>query len=96
MVAQYGENCITQRKVYKWVERVHSARTGIVDEDHSGHLTTSQMANGVKRVNVLVEEDRLLSIVHEDLEYKNLCKVGAKSAHMDTRENVRSICAAIS
>jgi hypothetical protein len=37
VLAQHGENCIMQRKV----ERFQSGRTSIVDEDHSGCLTTS-------------------------------------------------------
>jgi len=42
MLAQYGENCITQRKVYQWMERFQSGRTSIAEEDRSGCLNTSQ------------------------------------------------------
>jgi hypothetical protein len=34
MYAQYGENCIMQRKVYQWVEGFQSGRTNVVDEGH--------------------------------------------------------------
>jgi hypothetical protein len=48
MLAQYGENCITQRKAYQCVEMIQSGRTSIIDEDHSGHLTTSQMVGNAE------------------------------------------------
>jgi hypothetical protein len=53
MSAQHRENYIVQRKVYQWVERFQNVRTSI-DEDCSGHLTTSQMADSVERINALV------------------------------------------
>jgi hypothetical protein len=35
-----------------------SGKTSITDEDHSGHLTTSQTVDNVEQVNALVQEDR--------------------------------------
>jgi hypothetical protein len=47
MLAQHGENFLIQGKMYQWMERYQSGRTGIVDEDHPGCTTTSQMADNV-------------------------------------------------
>jgi hypothetical protein len=41
MLAEYGENCIMQRKVYQRVERFQSGKRNVADENCSGHLTTS-------------------------------------------------------
>jgi hypothetical protein len=62
MLAQYGENCIMQRKVYQWVERFQSGRTSVVEEDHSGRLTTSWTADNVEWVNAVVQEDRQITV----------------------------------
>jgi len=50
MLAQYGENFITQRKVYQWLEGFQSDREGL--------LTTSRMVDNAERINDLVQEDR--------------------------------------
>jgi hypothetical protein len=62
MLAQHGESCITQRKVYQWVEGFQSGRTSIVDEDHLGCLTNSVMEDSVELVNGLVQEDRRITV----------------------------------
>jgi hypothetical protein len=63
MLAQYGENCITQGKVYQWVERLQSGRTRVSDEHHSGCLTTSKIADNVEKVNDLVQEDKWITVL---------------------------------
>jgi hypothetical protein len=83
MVPQYyRENCITQRKVYQWVERFQSGRTS-VDEDSLAHLIISLLVGSVEQVNTQVQgniqldiADKLditwgstYSIIHEDLGY---------------------------
>jgi hypothetical protein len=62
MLAQYGENCIRQRKVYQCVERFHSGRTSVTDGDFSGCLTTSQMLDVVEQINTLVQEERQIIV----------------------------------
>jgi hypothetical protein len=64
ILAQFGENCIMQRKVYHWMERFYSVTTSIV-EDCSSCLITSQIADNIEKVNGLVQEDRdrLLSVI---------------------------------
>jgi len=42
MLAQYGHGTMSQRKVYKWVERFKSVRTRVTDEDRSGRPSTSR------------------------------------------------------
>jgi len=42
MLAQYGQSTMTQRKVYKWVERFKSGRTRVTDEVRSGRPSTSR------------------------------------------------------
>jgi hypothetical protein len=41
MLAQQGENCNMQKKVYQWVERFSSGRTGIFDEECLSHPNAS-------------------------------------------------------
>jgi len=42
MLAEYGQNTMSQRKVYKWVERFKSGRTRVTDEGRSGRPSTSR------------------------------------------------------
>jgi hypothetical protein len=62
MLAQYGENCNTERKMYQWVEMFWSGWTNVIDEDHWGHLTTLQTADSIERVNTLVYEDTHITV----------------------------------
>jgi hypothetical protein len=48
---------IIQVKMYQSVERHQSGRTSIVNEDHLGCTTTSQMLDDVVCVHDLVKED---------------------------------------
>jgi len=41
MLAQYGQNTMSQRKVYEWVDRFKSGRTRVTDEGLSGRPSTS-------------------------------------------------------
>ena len=40
MLAQYGQNTMSQRNVYEWVERFKSGRTTVTDEGRSGRPST--------------------------------------------------------
>ena len=42
MLAQYGQSTVSQRKVYKWVERFKPGRTCVTDEGRSGWPSTSR------------------------------------------------------
>jgi hypothetical protein len=57
-----------------------SVRTATVDEDCSGCLTTSQMADSAVGVNGVVQEDKLFitcgstyAIIHSDPAYHKIC-----------------------
>jgi len=41
MLAQYGQNTMSQRKVYEWVEWFKSGGTRVTDEGRSGRPSTS-------------------------------------------------------
>ena len=42
MLAQYGQNTMSQRKVYEWVERFKSGRTRVTDEGRYSRPSTSR------------------------------------------------------
>ena len=42
MLAQHGQNTMSQRKVYEWVERFKWGRTRVTDEGRSGRPSTSR------------------------------------------------------
>jgi len=50
LLAQYTEKCITQRKLYKWVE-------WLTDDECSGH-PTSAMVNNAGQDMDLIQENR--------------------------------------
>jgi hypothetical protein len=41
MIQQYGGSCISERKMYQWVERFQEDRTSVVDEHRSGRPCTA-------------------------------------------------------
>jgi len=42
MLAPYGQNTMSQRKFYEWVEMFKSGRTRVTDEGRSGRPSTSR------------------------------------------------------
>jgi len=92
MLAQYGENCIMQRKVYQWVERFQSGRTSIVQEDHSGHLTTTKTADNVKWANATVQEDRWITVANRADKFDINC--GSAYAIIHKEPGYHKICKA--
>jgi transposase len=40
MIQQYGGSCMSERKMYQWVERFQEGRTSVVDEYRSGRPCT--------------------------------------------------------
>jgi hypothetical protein len=61
MLSQYGENCITPMKVYQWVEGVK-----VVDKVSlmkTNWAVLAQTVDSVEPASVLVQEDRLLSLI---------------------------------
>jgi hypothetical protein len=73
MLAQYGENCITQGKVYQWVERFQSGSTSIIDEDCTGCPTTSQTADNIGQVNILVQKGKQITVNNITNKLDNSC-----------------------
>jgi len=49
-------------KVYQWVWMFQNGRISILNEDHSGCLTTSWIADSVEWINALVQEDRQITV----------------------------------
>jgi hypothetical protein len=68
-----------------------SGRTSIVNEDHLGHLTTSQMADNFEHVNTLIQEDRWVIIT----DIANKLDISCGSAYSINHENIgyHKICA---
>jgi transposase len=48
--------------MYERVKRFQSGRTTVIDEDRSGHPTTSRTADNVERVDALLQEDRRITV----------------------------------
>jgi hypothetical protein len=73
------------------MERFQSGRTSIVDEDRSGRLTTSQMADNVEQVYAVVQGDRQIT----DTDTVDNLDINCESAYSIIHEHLRyhKICA---
>jgi hypothetical protein len=58
MFQQYGGSCMSDRKVYQWVERFQEGQTSVADERHSSRLCTTASDANVAHVNALTGENR--------------------------------------
>jgi histone-lysine N-methyltransferase SETMAR len=77
MLQQYGDACIVERKVYKWVDAFKNGRTSICDEQRPGRPSTSVTDENVGRADALIRENRRISV--EDLSSELDVSIG--SAH---------------
>jgi hypothetical protein len=62
MIQQYGGSCVSERKVYQWVERLQEGQTSVVDEHRSGRPCTAVSDANVAHVDALIGENRRISV----------------------------------
>jgi transposase len=58
MKAQYGDTCLSQSKVYEWVERFKQGRTSVFDEERAGRSSTTTTQGHVYAVVRMIRENR--------------------------------------
>lgn len=105
LLLQHGNSCLAQRKVYEWVELFRNGRTSVGDEHRPGRPQTSTNRNDEnveeliwadRRVTVDLIADKLEishssvhTIIHKNLQFKNLHQMDAKSINEWTQEKSR-------
>jgi transposase len=62
MQAQYGHNCLSRSKIYKWIGHFKKGRTSVCDEERSGRLSTSRTENSIQTVERMVRENRGITV----------------------------------
>jgi uncharacterized protein YdeI (YjbR/CyaY-like superfamily) len=62
MIQQYGRSCLSERKVYQWVERFQESRISVADEHHSGHPCTAISDVNVAHVDAFIGENIRISV----------------------------------
>jgi hypothetical protein len=65
MSPQYGDNALSRRVVYEWIEMFKNGRTSVTDAERSGHPTTATTAQNEelgKNRRVMVDEIAKLNI----------------------------------
>jgi transposase len=50
MQAQYGDNCLSRSKIYKWIDHFTKGRTSACDEERSGRPSTSRTEDNIQAV----------------------------------------------
>jgi len=88
MKVQYGDSCLSQGRVYEWVERFQNERQNVSDEHRSGRPVSvasetvkQQVEHRIRdyrRVTVVAAEFNMshgsaCNIVHNDLGYRKVC-----------------------
>jgi hypothetical protein len=62
MIQQYDGSCMSEKKVYQWVERLQEGRTSVADEHRSGRPCTAVSDANFARVDALIGENRQISV----------------------------------
>ena len=62
LLAQYGDNSISRRGVYEWIEKFKDGRTSVTHQEGAGRLRTSTGPNNVNRVNEMVLQNRRITV----------------------------------
>jgi transposase len=56
MQAEYGDNCLSRSKIYKWIDHFKSVKSSISDEERSGRPSTSRNENNIQAVERMVRK----------------------------------------
>jgi hypothetical protein len=59
---QYDGSCMSERKLYRWVERFQEGLTSVADEHRSGRQCISVSGAKVARVDALIGDNRRISV----------------------------------
>jgi hypothetical protein len=71
MQAQYSDNCLSRSKIYKWTDHFKKGRTSVCDEERSGRLSTSRTGNNIQTVEIMVRENRPITV--DDIAEASVC-----------------------
>jgi hypothetical protein len=62
MCAQYGDNALSHRFVYEWIEMFKNGRTSVTDAECSGHPTTATIAQNEEGARELILQNRRVTV----------------------------------
>jgi hypothetical protein len=63
MQAQYGDNCLSRRRIYEWLDRFKKGRSSsICDEEKSERPSTSRTENNMQAAESMVRENRRITV----------------------------------
>jgi hypothetical protein len=85
MIQQYGGSCMSERKVYQWVERFQEGQTSVVDEHRSGCPCTAVSDANVARMGTLIGENRQISVDT----VATMLNISIGTAHGIIHENIK-------
>jgi transposase len=91
MCAQYGDNALSRRVVYEWIEMFKNIRTSVTDAERSGHPTTATTAQNEERARELSLQNRRV-MVSEIAKQLNISIASAYSVVHDNLQ-LHKVCA---
>jgi hypothetical protein len=62
MQAQYGDNCLSHSKIYKWTDHFKKGKTSVCDEEKSGRPSTSRAGNNIQADDRMLWENRPITV----------------------------------
>jgi transposase len=62
MCAKYGDNPLSRRGVYEWIEMFKNSRTSVTDAERSGHPTTATTSQNEERARKLILQNRRVMV----------------------------------
>jgi transposase len=67
--AQYGDNCLSRNKIYKWTDHFKK-RSSVCDEERSGRPSAST-ENSIQAIEGMVRENRRITV--DDIAEASIC-----------------------
>jgi len=63
MTVQYGDSCLSQRRVYEWVERFQNGRQNVSDEQRSGRPVSVATETVKQQIEQQIRDYRRVTIM---------------------------------
>jgi len=62
LCTQYGDNALTRRSVYEWIEMFKNGRRSVMDAERSGRPSTSTNDEKLEEARAIILTDRRVTI----------------------------------
>ena len=91
MCAQYGDEVLSRKIVYEWIEMFENGRTSLTDAERSGHPVTATTMRNEERTLELIRENRRITV--EEVAGRLIVSVGFAYSLIHDSLKFSKVCA---